>query len=100
MPDPMTLTEFEREANNLVWIKAHEAFGASGVAFVNLRPLLLRLLAGERERCAQVLAKAAEDAYAEAALLRRQHLPNTHMDERGSTLDFAERLIRSMEDPT
>ena len=114
--DPMTLAEFERQAEHHLLIHVGQAQTRAEDAGCDLsdelefapvlRPFGCRLLAAERERWAQssapyakVLAKAAEDSYAEAALLRRQHLPYTHLDERGSTLEFAERLIREMEDP-
>ena len=108
--NPMTLAEFKRATERHLLIHVGRAQTRAENAGCDLsdelefapvlRPFVLRLLAAERERCAQVLAKAAEDSYAEAALLRRQHLPNTHLDERGSTLEFAERLIRNMEDPS
>ena len=63
---PLTLAEFEREANHLVWSKAHESFGAGGVAFVDLRPLVLRLMAGERERCAREAAALGDSTTAHA----------------------------------
>lgn len=108
--DPMTLAEFERQAERHLLIHVGQAQTRAEDAGCDLsdelefapvlRPFVLRLLAAERERVAKALAKAAEDSYAEAALLRRQHLPYTHLDERGDTLEFAEELIREMEDPT
>ena len=77
MPDdPMTMAEFVREATNLVWNKAHEAFGAAGVAFVDLRPLLLRLLAAERERCAREADALGDRVTADA--IRNMEDPSDH----------------------
>lgn len=54
MTEPMTLTEFEREAASV----AHKSIvcglspGEAKRIITNLRPLILRLLAAERERIA------------------------------------------------
>ncbi len=63
-----------------------------------IRDAVMLLLAWERERCAIVLGKAAEEAFKEAKILRHQGLANQHMVERGDILEFAEELIRRMKD--
>ncbi len=58
MLQPMTLTEFERAAVEAIesWrfpLLSHTVPTEEGVA--RMRPLILRLLAGERERCKEAL---------------------------------------------
>ena len=62
---PLTLAEFEREAaNNMATTRQYddvgETFTSSDMLARGLRPLLLRLLAGERERVAAEMAEHYE----------------------------------------
>ena len=58
--DPMTLAEFER---GLDASKTYNSDGYAIVATKHLRPLVLRLLAGERKRCAITLDSNAAFAH-------------------------------------
>ena len=89
--DPMTLTEFEREARELVrqsylfvpaWGDAERAVDA-------IRPLILRLLAGERERCAGACNSEIKDA-------QGANMPGAHI----LSAVYCRKRIKKLEDPT
>ena len=68
---PLTLTEFEREAGEApAAARRNDRFGRPSLLSDYIvrhyfRPLILRLLAGERERCAS-LVRTRADAHTEA----------------------------------
>ena len=71
--DPMTLAEFERETSNaLAEARINDRLGrpyllSDQIVREKIRPLILRLLAGERERCVRECSAEMREAKQEDA---------------------------------
>lgn len=89
MTDPLTLPEFEHEAHATIRAERWaEPTRPSEQIVASLRPLVLRVLAGERERCAAALESDGR--------MHRQ----TQNDIRATECAWAAHRVRNMGDPT
>lgn len=99
MTAPLTLAEFECLLADALALYPAGYISDMDEMMETCRPLILRLLAGERDRCARTLATAARQAFEQAMILQDQFHPSRHMEERRDTLEFAEDLVRRMGGP-
>lgn len=99
MSVPLTLPEFERLLAGALALYPAGCISDMDEMMETCRPLVLRLLAGERDRCARALATAARQAFEQAMICQDQFHPWRHMKERCDTLEFAEDLVLCMGDP-
>ena len=86
--DPMTLAEFETEARELMRDAREHEYDIAGTINL-LRPLVLRLLAGERERCAGACNSEIKDA-------QGANMPGAHI----LSAVYCRERIKKLEDPT
>ena len=89
--EPMTLAEFEREIDRRLAL--YDGGGESVDLPGRLRPLILRLLAGERERCERVVEDSLRPKNQRGDWTQYAHDSNRHADRVIADL-------RSMGDPT